>query len=75
MNVREITRTLKQVINRCRPVTFSKQTELLRRKCQVKDYQGRLLSLFTFKNLKKAPTRNVDRVYIYGTATTVRAVK
>ena len=45
-----------------------------RRRCQIKDYRGRALTLFSFKNYKKSAT-NVGRVYMVEIPTTVKEVK
>lgn len=45
-----------------------------RTRCQIKDYCGKALALFTFKNYKKSTT-NMDRVYVVEIATDVKGVK
>ena len=40
----------------------------------MKDYWGRALPLFSFKNYKKSTT-NMDRVYMVEIATAVKGVK
>lgn len=40
----------------------------------MKDYWGRALALFTFKNYKKSTT-NMNRLYMVETATAVKGVK